>query len=73
MVFEMIFNNENGEEIVECKRFGGCGWRGNIGKCSKIYVHTDPESWMALAGREGYEYLCPECHRVVTEKWIRIS
>lgn len=68
-MIDNVFIDEN--MIVSCR--GGmteCDWSGKLSETKERYVMTPPKDWRALAGREGYEYFCPKCGRLVyTDYW----
>lgn len=64
---------ENSDDVITCNRFNACGWTGLEKDLVSKYIHTNPESWMMLAGREGYVYYCPNCGSLVTERYWRMS
>lgn len=37
------------------------------------YINSPKEDWMSLAGREGYEYFCPDDGAMVTSEYTRMS
>lgn len=62
------------EKVVTCKMFGlGCGWTGKRKECNVIEVNTPKSAWIALAGREGWEFSCPECGQMVDSYYTRMS
>ena len=50
-----------------------CGWTGTMDEAKERWISTNPYSWMTLAGREGYEYFCPLCNRLITTHYTRMS
>jgi len=65
----------HGTKAYLCEPFlskeSGCGWV--IGSPREEYHMSDPESWRALAGREGYVYHCIVCNGYLGDRWIRMS
>lgn len=67
------FNREiDKDKLYSCKN-PTCNWSGVGSDLLQQYVHSSPESWMALAGREGYEYRCPVCRWIVDSYYWRMS
>ncbi len=50
---------------------GGCGWV--IGTPIEEYYKSPPETWSALAGREGNNYSCKICGTYLGSKWSVVS
>lgn len=65
-------SDEESKEEIECP---WCKWKGTKGELIRKYVYSDPESWMALAGREGYEYSCPnkDCQMILIHDYWKMS
>jgi hypothetical protein len=54
---------------LKCK----CGWTGKISEAKEKRVRSNPESWYALGGREGWEYHCPVCNLMLTANYTKVS
>lgn len=57
-------------QAVDCFK---CHWAGELRQAKQVYVHSSPESWRVLAGREGFEYACPSCGWIVHRNYTRMS
>jgi len=67
-------------EIVKCDKLTDdfstqepCGWEGKISQTIKKTYCSDAHSWRSLCGRQGVNYLCPNCKRVLKNIIIRLS
>lgn len=60
------------EEEIECP---WCHWKGKKKDLIQRYVNSPPEAWMAMAGREGYEYDCPRrtCRFTLIHDYWKLS
>jgi hypothetical protein len=64
--------HEDEEKLVKCRR-EICGWKGKIKDADRRRIETPIQSWNALAGREGWEYVCPRCGSLVATYYTKMS
>jgi hypothetical protein len=70
---------EEGKHFVSSTLFPGsqayrcpnCNWV--TGTPRREYYKSPPESWQALAGREGYVYHCRICNSYLGAIWLKVS
>lgn len=58
------------DDVLVCRN---CEWTGERKESVCQRFVSSPESWQALAGRDGWIYKCPVCDWRVDEEWLRIS
>jgi hypothetical protein len=64
------FGRPNDEKEIVCI---WCHWKGQIKDTKEREVNSPRSDWMALAGREGWEYDCPKCGMTVEHFYTRMS
>lgn len=66
---EISFSHDS-RKPIKCPH---CKWTGELRECREERYISPPESWMVLAGRDGWQYFCPRCKWLVHEEWMRMS
>ena len=66
-----LFDNSKPDENnpVDCS----CGWNGKIKDTTEKRITSQPDLWYRLSGREGFEYCCPRCNRIVYKYYFKVS
>jgi len=67
---EMIDSTD--KKAYSCHRHD-CEWSGKLVDMDRKYVNSEQSAWLALAGREGYEYFCPLCGTMLASRYDRMS
>ena len=67
-MLDLMFGDD--DKPVTCAH---CKWTGPLSQTRKREVSSPPSAWHALAGREGWEFDCPQCGWTVEHIYTRMS
>lgn len=66
----MFFDDPDDDTPCTCAI---CKWTGTIKECEKRWFDNGRQAFRMLAGREGWQWHCPNCDHAVHSKWYRVS
>ena len=66
------FEYPGDDKDVICKNTR-CTWHGKIKNTKVKEVNSPRSAWMALAGREGWEWYCPRCGWMIDNYYTKMS
>lgn len=58
------------DEMLACRN---CKWYGKRSETICKRFVSSPDSWYHKGGRDGWQYFCPNCDRLVDSYWLRMS